>query len=614
MKVFTKQLLKKQLVYVVFRILRILNKNDKLKLLILSISQILLSFIDLLGVALIGVIGSLAVSSNTSHQSSGRIQSVLKFLNINDMQVQLQVAILGLFAAICLISKTLFSIYFSRRTLFFLSVRAANITKQLVAKLLNSSLLEVQKRSLQENIYMITGGVGNIISGILGAISAMIADISLVVVMLFGLYYLDPFISLLTIIIFGGILVFLYLFLQNRAADLGSNQAKLSVKSIELIQEVLNSYREAIVGGKRPYYVNRIGKNQVELAKNNARLAFLPSISKYILEITVVFGTLLICGLQFIQNDSTRAVTVLSVFFAASTRIVPALLRIQQSLIYIKGVAAASSTTLEMIETTQDLSLGLTNSEFDTTHASFKSNIQILDVSLRYENSNKFALKNVNIEVLSGESLAIVGRSGAGKTTLVDVMLGIIAPQQGIVKIAGLDPREAIDRWPGAISYLPQNIQIFNGTIRENICTGYELNQISDEDIWRALKIAQLDRMVLSLDKKLDTFIGDQGNKLSGGEKQRLGIARAIVTNPKLLVIDEGTSALDSETEFDITNAIAELKKDATIILIAHRLSSTRLMNKLIYLDSGEIIAQGSFDEVRAKVPEFDKQSRLMGL
>jgi ABC-type multidrug transport system fused ATPase/permease subunit len=193
-------------------------------------------------------------------------------------------------------------------------------------------------------------------------------------------------------------------------------------------------------------------------------------------------------------------------------------------------------------------------------------------------------------------------------------MLGIIAPQQGIVKIAGLDPREAIERWPGAISYLPQNIQVLNGTIRENICTGYELNQISDEIVWRALKIAQLDRMVLSLDRKLDAYIGDQGNKLSGGEKQRLGIARAIVTNPKLLVIDEGTSALDSETEFDITNAIAELKKDTTIILIAHRLSSTRLMNKLIYLDSGEIIAHGNFDEVRAKVPEFDKQSRLMGL
>jgi ABC-type multidrug transport system fused ATPase/permease subunit len=614
MKGFIKQLFRKQLVYVVIRILRILTKNDKLKLLLLSISQILLSFLDLLGVALIGVIGSLAISSNSSQQSSERIQSVLKFLNINDMPVQLQVAILGLFAAICLISKTLFSIYFSRRTLFFLSIRAANITKQLVAKLLNSSLLEVQKRSLQENIYMITGGVGNIVSGILGAISAMIADISLVVVMLFGLYYLDPFVSLLTIIIFGGILVFLYLFLQNRASDLGSNQAKLSVKSIELIQEVLNSYREAIVGGKRPYYVNRIGKNQVELAKNNARLAFLPSVSKYILEITVVFGTLLICGLQFIQNDSTRAVTVLSVFFAASTRIVPALLRIQQGLIYIKGVAAASTTTLQMIETTQDLNLNLTNNDFNTAHTSFKSNIQISNVSLRYENSNKFALKNVTIDVLNGESLAIVGRSGAGKTTLVDVMLGIIAPQQGIVKIAGLDPREAIERWPGAISYLPQNIQVLNGTIRENICTGYELNQISDEIVWRALKIAQLDRMVLSLDRKLDAYIGDQGNKLSGGEKQRLGIARAIVTNPKLLVIDEGTSALDSETEFDITNAIAELKKDTTIILIAHRLSSTRLMNKLIYLDSGEIIAHGNFDEVRAKVPEFDKQSRLMGL
>lgn len=611
---FVEHRSKKKLIYVVIRILKILTKNDKIKLLLLSVSQILLSFLDLLGVALIGVIGSLAVTSNSSQQSSGRIQNVLMFLHINDKPIQLQVAILGLLAAICLISKTLSSIYFSRRTLFFLSIRAATITKRLVAKLLKSSLLEVQKRSLQENIYMITGGVGNIISGILGAISVMIADISLVVVMLVGLYYLDPFISLLTILIFGGILIYLYMFLQNRASDLGSNQARLSVKSIELIQEVLNSYREAIVGGKRPYYVNRIGKNQVELAKNNARLAFLPSISKYILEITVVFGTLLICGLQFIQNDSTRAVTVLSVFFAASTRIVPALLRIQQGMIYIKGVAAASATTLEMIEITHDLDVDLTNSDFNNEHTSFKSDIQILNVSLRYENSNKFALNNVTIEVFDGESLAIVGRSGAGKTTLVDVMLGIIEPQQGIVKIAGLDPREAIEKWPGAISYLPQNIQVSNGTIRENICSGYELNQISDEIIWRALKIAQLDSMVLSLDRKLDSYIGDQGNKLSGGEKQRLGIARAILTNPKLLVIDEGTSALDSETEFNITNAIAELKKETTVILIAHRLSSTRLMDKLIYLDSGQVIAQGNFDEVREKVPEFDKQSRLMGL
>ena len=153
---------------------------------------------------------------------------------------------------------------------------------------------------------MITGGVGNIISGILGTSSALVADISLVIIMIIGLFYVEPMVAILTILIFGGILVFLYIFLQKKVTYLGGNSAILSVKNIELIQQVLNSYREAVVGGKRPFYVNQIGTGQVELAKNNAKQTFLPSISKYVLEITVVLGTLLISGLQFVKTDSTR--------------------------------------------------------------------------------------------------------------------------------------------------------------------------------------------------------------------------------------------------------------------------------------------------------------------
>jgi ABC-type multidrug transport system fused ATPase/permease subunit len=604
----------KPLISIVVRILRILSKKDKFKLIVLGISQILLSFLDLLGVALIGIIGSLAVSNNASRKLGTRIEKVLEFLKIDDFSIQQQVAIIGAAAALVLISKTIFSIYFSRRTLFFLSIRSANITKNLVAKLLNQSLLEVQKKSLQENIYMVTGGVGNIISGILGSLTAMIADFALVIVLIIGLFYIDPLVSILTISIFGGILILLYVFLQNKASYLGKNQAILSIKSIELIQEVLNSYREAVVGGKRPYYVNQIGSNQVKLARNGAKLTFLPSISKYVLEITVVLGTLLISGLQFVKTDSTRAVTILSVFFAASARIVPALLRIQQSSIYIKAVSSASISTLEMVEGLSKNHAVYSENNYSNIHTGFDSTIELNNVKLFYQSDQNLALDNVSIVINNGESVAIVGKSGAGKTSLIDVLLGVIEPQEGTIKISGVNPKEAINNWPGGISYLPQNPHIFNGTIRENVCSGYENSQISDEEIWRALRVAQLEKLVLSLEDNLDTYIGDQGNKLSGGEKQRLGIARAILTKPKLLVMDEATSSLDSQTELEITIALTELKKDTTIILIAHRLSSTRSMDKIIYLEAGKITAMGTFNEVREKVPDFDKQSQLMGL
>jgi ABC-type bacteriocin/lantibiotic exporter with double-glycine peptidase domain len=267
-----------------------------------------------------------------------------------------------------------------------------------------------------------------------------------------------------------------------------------------------------------------------------------------------------------------------------------------------------------MIESSENFDALVSNNNFNTSHIGFQSNIELKNIILKYPGSHNLALNNISIDINSGTSTAIVGKSGAGKTSLVDVLLGVIEPQQGTISISGVSPEEAVNTWPGAISYLPQNIQVFNGTIRENICSGYEISQISDDVIWRALRVAQLEKFVLSLEHKLDTYIGDQGNKLSGGERQRLGIARAIITQPKLLVMDEGTSSLDGQTELDVTNAISELKKDTTVILIAHRLSSTRSMEKIIYLESGKVISTGTFSEVRQSVPDFDKQSRLMGL
>jgi ABC-type multidrug transport system fused ATPase/permease subunit len=210
--------------------------------------------------------------------------------------------------------------------------------------------------------------------------------------------------------------------------------------------------------------------------------------------------------------------------------------------------------------------------------------------------------------------VAIVGSSGAGKTSLVDVLLGAILPNEGSVTISGEAPADAIKQWPGAIAYVPQNVMVLEGTIRENIALGFPVSEATDELVMSAIVVAQLDQYVRSLPNGLDTYIEEKGTNLSGGQRQRIGIARAMFTKPKLLVLDEATSSLDGQTEAYISDAIQTLKGDVTVITIAHRLSTVKDADAVIYLDKGVIASVGNFDEVRRAVPNFDDQARLMGL
>jgi ABC-type multidrug transport system fused ATPase/permease subunit len=193
-------------------------------------------------------------------------------------------------------------------------------------------------------------------------------------------------------------------------------------------------------------------------------------------------------------------------------------------------------------------------------------------------------------------------------------MLGVISPISGEILVSGKQPSEIIENFPGLLAYVPQDVYIVNGTVKENICLGYDIKDIPEELIYSVLEKAQLSDFVISLPNKIDTYIGDNGSRLSGGQKQRLGIARALITEPKILVMDESTSSLDGETENNLTNAIISLRGQTTLILIAHRLSTVMNADKIVYMEHGEIIASGSFNEVRESVPDFDKQSKLMGI
>jgi ABC-type multidrug transport system fused ATPase/permease subunit len=235
-------------------------------------------------------------------------------------------------------------------------------------------------------------------------------------------------------------------------------------------------------------------------------------------------------------------------------------------------------------------------------------------VSLTYPGKRKPALKNVSFSVSEGESLAIVGPSGAGKTSIVDVLLGVLQADDGKVLISGEVPLRTISKWPGAISYVPQNVTVSNGTIRENVALGFPAEVATDELVWGALEIAQLEKFVKSLPLGLETPVGERGTSISGGQRQRLGIARAMFTKPKLLVLDEATSSLDGQTEADISEAVEYLHGKVTVVLIAHRLSTVRNAKQVIYMSDGEIRATGSFEDVRKAVPDFDRQAQLMGL
>jgi ABC-type multidrug transport system fused ATPase/permease subunit len=344
-------------------------------------------------------------------------------------------------------------------------------------------------------------------------------------------------------------------------------------------------------------------------------LNFLPYVSKYVIETSVILGALLIGAAQFFLQDVAHAVSTLAVFLAAGTRIAPAVLRVQQGSVMIRGSVGQAKPTLDIIE---ELSTIPISSNFDDTvdllHKGFLPEIKLVNVTFTYPSQPRPAVSGITLNIPPGKSVAFVGPSGAGKTTMIDILLGVLKPDEGEVQISGLSPQLAITKWPGAISYVPQDISIAAGSIRENVGLGYPMTQATDELVIDALRIAQLENFISSLPEGIDSKVGEKGTKLSGGQRQRLGIARAMFTRPYLLVLDEATSALDGETEAGISDAFYALRGSTTLVMIAHRLSTVRDADLVVYMDDGKVLAVGSFDEVRLSVPDFDRQAKLMGL
>ena len=593
----------------------VLPEGDTKKIVTVSLVQVSLSFLDLLGVALVGVIGALSITGIQGAQIGDRTATALRLLNLDSLSFYSQVIVLAVLAAFLLISRTILSMYFTRRYLRFLALRAASISTTLFSKLISQNILEIQKRNTQESLFIVTEGVKRITIGILGNIVFLISDVSLLVVLTAGLFFLDPVVAVVTFALFTGVALILQNNISNKSRNLGSKNSDLAIASNKNIIESLNSYRETIVRNRRNFYAKRMQSQRLELSLIEAQLAFMPMISKYVLESAVVLGAFLVTALQFAMNDSRNAVATLTIFLAAGSRIGPAIMRVQQGLIGIGISIGSAQPTLELIEEVRHIQrIPETGDSLETLHPNFDASVSVNNLTFSYDSQSPETISDISFQLLPGQTLAIVGTSGAGKTTLVDLLLGILKPTRGEILISGLEPIDTMSKWPGAISYVPQNVAIIEGTIRDNICMGFPVEKIADALILRAVGEASLSRFVEGSSLGLETQVGEIGSKISGGERQRIGIARALLSNPKLLVLDEATSSLDGETEAEITEAIQLIKGKVTVVMIAHRLSTVRGADLVIYLDKGKIQSMGTFEHVRKQIPNFDSQAKLMGL
>jgi ABC-type multidrug transport system fused ATPase/permease subunit len=290
-------------------------------------------------------------------------------------------------------------------------------------------------------------------------------------------------------------------------------------------------------------------------------------------------------------------------------------MRVQQALIQIKASIGLANPTLRLIDEYKNRVIPkLTLTKLETRHSGFSAEIKCSGVHFSYPHSDKSALADINLIISPGEYVAIVGDSGAGKTTFVDVLLGVLKPTSGFVQIAGEPPLTCYSKWPGAVAYVPQDVVVIEGSFKANIALGLETEAIPDELFWRALEFSQLKQFVRDQDDGLNTHIGVGGIRLSGGQRQRIGIARALLSEPKVLVLDEATSSMDGKTESDISNAIIGLNGRVTTIVIAHRLSTIRSADRVVFMREGRVVSSGNFEELRRLVPDFDIQARLMGL
>jgi ABC-type multidrug transport system fused ATPase/permease subunit len=604
------------------RTLSLFENKDKKKLVLLGITQFSISLLDLIALLLVGLVSTLSlntISVNSGSKYADFITSLEFFHGYNTRSI---ILILGGISAILLISKTIVSAILTKKIIGFLSVREAEISSRFVDHYLRLSPRDQQKLSPQYVAGVALSGANSCVTVTLGQLVTAFVEIFSISLLFLGVAFVNPVVTISTILYFSFLAILSMKYLSSRIRTVGKKSFDLGIASSEFIKDLVGTAREVYIQNAQHNLSEVYRLQRLENYRATRSKAFIGLIPKFVFEVGLVLGAILISGTQILFYDAQKAITGMVVFLALTTRLVPSLLKIQNALLELRAASAPTENFLDEFERISRVYLSETMNEKKPKFSKltndlpekFVGEISAVNLCVQYADSERPVLENLDLYINPGEFVAIVGPSGSGKTSLVDALLGIMSPKEGTVSISGLPPRMAIAKWPGKMKYVPQDVQLISGTLKSNICWPLPPNHFSDSSIIDVLEIVQLTNWLDSQPLGLETLVGLGGLSMSGGQKQRLGIARALLVKPDILILDESTSSLDTETELLITSRILNNMKSLTRIVIAHRLSTVINADKIVYIENGRKKAEGNFGTLRQEVPEFDNNAKLNGI
>ncbi|MGQ4494609.1 ABC transporter ATP-binding protein [Dermabacteraceae bacterium P13115] len=511
--------------------------------------------------------------------------------------VALVVVVVGIF-----IAKDLASIWFNWWQSGFLAKQRVATQVRMMEGFMSLSWQDYRKRSTAEMIRTMNDAVAQVYGLVVGGLIGLTTAVFTVVAIVCALFMAIPIPTLVILVYFlvGGALYMR--FIRPRTLNAGNTIMETSVQGYLRALHGLGAYKEITLRHTEDYFTRNYQAVAWEGAKAGRIAGFYSMIPRYLLEILFMSAVGVLLLYMFLSGQQGDVVGALALLVAAGFRLLPNISVIITAINNIR----LGSRSLDIVSREQDLTTpGLPVQHGELVRMPFSKKIVMEDVRFRYDGADEEVIKGVSLEIPFGSSLAFVGGSGAGKTTLVDILLGLLKPTSGRVLIDGQDLFADPRAWQENAAMVAQEVYMSGWSLRENIVFDEAAEKIDDEQLALTVERAQLTDLIAQLPEGMDTLCGERGGRLSGGQRQRVGIARALYRNPAFLVLDEATSALDNETEKKITDTIDSLNGGVTVVVVAHRLSTVKNVDQVVYLENGQIAGIGSFRELQKTNEKF---------
>jgi len=593
------------------RSLSFLTRRQRITYFVLVMLRALTAVLDVIGVAMVGLVAAFAAASVGAQ--GGAPASVLG-IRLPELTND-NLALLVVLVLVVFLGKAVLAIALSRSLAFFIARIEVENAQKIVEHLLGGSLETVKRYSKAEFQYSVTGSATAAFTGVLNNVATIVSEGFLLVALTTAFLFVNPVAALATIVYFGFIVLMIQFFIGRRLRQAGNDAADGTVETNNVLSDTLDSFREVFVLRRQGFFVRQVKDARFKLARSGATYAFLAGMPRYVIETSLILGVVAFVGVQLLAGSIESGLVTVGVFLTGGVRIMASLLPLQTAVAAIKITSEQSKLAHGLLASASEPGAVSADESITVPVAEREQPAVPLDITkvgFRYASGSADALSDITIHIEPGSYVALIGPSGAGKTTLVDLILGLVEPASGSVRIGGERPDALRERLPGLISYVPQKPGMVSGSIAENIALGVPPDDVDPDLLDRVIDQAYLREFIDSLPAGIDTSVGKQTDSLSGGQIQRIGLARALYAQPRLLILDEATSGLDAASESFIVTSLRELHGQVTVLVIAHRLSAVQHADDVFVMEKGRITASGDFPTLRATVPMVEEYVQLM--